>query len=487
MVTDQDIDGEEIVVLSFTNAVVNEIKSRLNDLYNAGGKQTLNKVDIRTFNSFAGQMNFAEKQYSDKDNTKIVPKKQISTYTDSIVQATEYLKRYPEILEGNKHFLIDEIQDLTDSKAHFVLEILKACKEQNISFTLFGDICQAIYDFNPEKGFEMTSLDFYNSVKSIFDKEDLVELKNENHRQTKYLAELTADYRQELLNDNKKELKYALRNIGSNITERALSDICIAIKSCEGEQKFAILASRNGEALNYASSLRRKGIDFTINPSDENEKNKYICASWIAQAFFDNYKNEYMSYKDFYNIVKSKEIELPGIGNKERDVTTKTFWEHLTESFGTSNIQEILKQLYISNGSCDQTVMYTQKPSLLEVSTIHKAKGREFEQVNVDYGFYNYLARLSENDKPQKYGYQHRKMYVGLTRPKKVLSFISPETLDRVDFKPKKKKDKFKNKKNEEIIWYKGSETNPTHVGILEKYIDYDEFNDETENIRQKI
>ena len=123
LVTNQDADPEGIVVLSFTNAVVNEIKTRLKDFVRAGGKRSLNNVDICTFNSFAGRINYCEYD-SNEDNNKKYHRS--SSYTESVIQAAEFLKNNPDILEGNKYFLIDEIQDLTNSLAYFVLEILKA-------------------------------------------------------------------------------------------------------------------------------------------------------------------------------------------------------------------------------------------------------------------------------------------------------------------------------------------------------------------------
>ena len=477
LVTNQDADPEGIVVLSFTNAVVNEIKTRLKDFVRAGGKRSLNNVDICTFNSFAGRINYYEYD-SNEDNNKKYHRS--SSYTESVIQAAEFLKNNPDILEGNKYFLIDEIQDLTNSLAYFVLEILKACKKQKISFTLFGDTCQAIYDFEDDTvtNIKMTSSNFYSAAKEMFEAKDLVELRNINHRQTEKLANLTSDYRKEILNDNKSELKYVLRDISNDIAKRPLNEICIAIESCTDNQKFAILTSNNGQALNYASALRKKKVNFTINPSGENDRRSFTYAPWIASVFY-GYEKENMYFDDFVQIVQNKKIQLYDANNKEigKDYI-EVFWDSLTKSSNVLNIKDFLEKLYIKSKEIDsKTVMYLPKPSLLEVSTIHKAKGREFDQVAVDMNFYKFITGSSERIyKPEGDPYQHRKMYVALTRPKKNISLLlEPETLEKVGYK--------KNKK----IWYKGPEMHPVAIGILEKYISYDEFSDDYEIVRQKI
>ena len=66
-------------------------------------------------------------------------------------------------------------------------------------------------------------------------------------------------------------------------------------------------------------------------------------------------------------------------------------------------------------------------------------------------------------------------MYVALTRPKKSLSLIASQTFENIG--------KIKGKS----IWYKGPKAKPGSIAILENFINYDEFKDDTENIRQKI
>lgn len=73
------------------------------------------------------------------------------SYDNSIVVATRIIRKYKnEVMGGWEHFIVDEIQDLTDVRAKFVLELIKGCLEIGCGFTVLGDSCQSIYDYDVE-------------------------------------------------------------------------------------------------------------------------------------------------------------------------------------------------------------------------------------------------------------------------------------------------------------------------------------------------
>lgn len=471
--SDEDIDSSNIYVLSFTNAAVKEIYDRLvkaKEMY--GIKDSVRFVNLRTFDSFIYYLiNRAKEEYTD-----INIDTRFDSYAKSRDTAIKILEKHPDILKifEMKYFIVDEIQDLTNSLAQFVLAVLKACRKQNIPFALFGDTCQAIYDYSQEldeyKYLEMTSPEFYKEVKKLFESNrNLVELIG-NRRQTKNLSELSLNYRDVIINERKEELKETLRDI--DIDTKNLAEIYPIVK--DSEQKFAILSRNNGQALDYASKLRKRRIKFIINPSGKNLKNKFIYAPWIAQVFYD-YNAEKMYFEDFENIVQTQNIKLPDLNYTEDGKTSiETFWEYLTKSSGELIVHDFLNKLY-TDKSNNPIFKYTPKSSSLEVSTIHKAKGREYDQVYIDRSFYKDVAGLAENKaRPEEKIDEHRIMYVALTRPRKNLSLITSQTFENIG--------KIKGKN----IWYKGPKTKPDSIGIFESFINYDEFKEDAENIRKK-
>ena len=204
------------------------------------------------------------------------------------------------------------------------------------------------------------------------------------------------------------------------------------------------------------------------------DHNIYLC------NLYDYYKElltdkQKMYFEDFENIVQTQNIKLPDINYIEEGKTSlETFWEYLTKSSGELIVNDFLNKLY-TDKSNNPIFKYMPKSSSLEVSTIHKAKGREYDQVYIDRAFYKDVAGLSENKaKPEEKIDEHRIMYVALTRPRKNLSLITSQTFENIG--------KIKGKN----IWYKGPKTKPDSIGIFESFINYDEFKEDTENIRKK-
>ena len=85
------------------------------------------------------------------------------SYDGSIIKATQIIHKYPDVILGGwRHFIVDEIQDLTDVRARLVLEIISGCIEVGCGVTVLGDSCQAIYDYNQQNiSVPMTSAKFY--------------------------------------------------------------------------------------------------------------------------------------------------------------------------------------------------------------------------------------------------------------------------------------------------------------------------------------
>ena len=119
-------------------------------------------------------------------------------YDDRIETARSILKQKKDILESNIHVLIDEIQDLVGCRANFVLDILYIL-DPECGFTLLGDFCQALYDYQAGKDRAfMTSQRFYDALFKHFPQIGYYRF-DENHRQSEWLKELITPYRDAIL------------------------------------------------------------------------------------------------------------------------------------------------------------------------------------------------------------------------------------------------------------------------------------------------
>ena len=120
-------------MLSFTRAVVRELKARLR--LTTGQVRLVRPV---TFDSFATRL-LRELPQDD------APSWRESGYDGRIRAATSAIVRSAqaaEILATYRHVFVDEIQDLVGVRADMVLQLLRHAH----GFTVLGDPAQAIYD-----------------------------------------------------------------------------------------------------------------------------------------------------------------------------------------------------------------------------------------------------------------------------------------------------------------------------------------------------
>ena len=185
MIENEGVEPEEILVLCFTNAAVNEIKARIKKYSEEQGDRTFINVDVRTFHSFSWLLiSQANELFYDRANYHYIDISKLN-YDQSIRKATAIIRQYgDEVFGGCTHLIVDEIQDLTNERASLVISMVQECIKNNVGFTLLGDSCQAIYDYIDEDTFfEMKSDRFYKHIFSeLFDKGQFYKLEK-NRRQ----------------------------------------------------------------------------------------------------------------------------------------------------------------------------------------------------------------------------------------------------------------------------------------------------------------
>jgi len=133
---------DSILVLSFTRAVVAEIRARAAE--NGGAR-----LVARTIDGFAAHLLLA----AGSDLA--------GSFDATIRAATRLVRERPELVPRPGHILIDEIQDLAGPRLDFVLALLAHAR---LGFTVLGDPKQAIYswDGEPEDVFDLINATFDN-------------------------------------------------------------------------------------------------------------------------------------------------------------------------------------------------------------------------------------------------------------------------------------------------------------------------------------
>ncbi len=381
--------SDEIYILCYTRSAKKVIEDKIEDAVTDGTLEPSAKnICLLTFDSYAAYFLMAMKEQGviSEDFTGY-------GYNERIKLFNKYIS--PEDFEDISYFIVDEIQDLVNERAEMVLNILK---NLNCGYLLAGDRCQSIYDYEADNDATLDSAKFYELAEKQFPGDTLRYEISVNKRQTAELAEKSAEMRKVLLNESYKEQNRYANNVIKNYSENIKIEAYIRSMRSSPSVSTAILCRTNGEA-EYISALLCKNKIFHVLNRGVN--NTITLPRWIADIFWD-YCDENISKNDFVERSKFR---------CNSDFDCEKIWEHFckitkTQDKSVINMQKLKSALRITR---DIPNDFYDETSLLTVSTIHKAKGSEFDRVVLVVSDIN----LSDNSAEEA-----RVRYVALTRAK---------------------------------------------------------------------
>lgn len=408
LVCNENVEADGILVLCFTNAAVDEIKVRLKQFVENGADRSLINVDVRTFHSFAWWLiNQANTVLTDSgwSSTNM----QTLTYETSLIKASEVVSRFGKDVVGNwDYFIVDEVQDLTNTLGRFVLKIVSACLSVGCGVTVLGDACQAIYDYDQEtRSAPMKSTEFYKALfRKMYGNTKFLFL-TENYRQGSGLIKLTSELREAILSSDVKKMRTAVEYFGkyAETTTATGSSINEAfLEKMRAGGSVSLLLRNNGQTLKMSSDLRKRGVSHTLNIAETNNN----FAPWIADVFA-SYKKTTISEDRFLGLYE--------------DITSKDgsdVWRRLQKLLHTDNdvmnVRELLNAIAVSK--IDDSLLRTVRERSVVVSNIHRSKGREYDCVVVDKSYVDLLSDESSAD-------EFKTLYVAITRPRKKIVLAS--------------------------------------------------------------
>jgi hypothetical protein len=381
--------GQEILVLSFSRAAVREIRNRCADV-----GDDLAYVNVTTFDSYATRL-----------LSMIEPDGEWASqgYDGRIENAVRVIQLglAEDYLCDIKHVFVDEIQDLVGIRAELVKTILENI---NAGFGLFGDPAQGIYNFQLEdpNEREIGSAALYEWVRENFGS-DLTERKlSKNHRATSKAAQ-TALWAGEKLNQNSPSFKSIYDCLTSDLQGLQLlgnqDDFAEKLKKAKGNT--AVLCRNNGQALMLSRKLHEAEVEHILGRGADDR----LIPAWIARVLSQS-TFAILSKNTFAAYCMNEGIDETGIEEK---------WRLLKKTEG-ENAKSL--NLFRLNSNCRQSNipdwMNEYKLSQIAISSIHRAKGLEFDTVIV--------ATCDRfEDEEEFVGEECRTLYVALTRPKRNL------------------------------------------------------------------
>lgn len=345
--------ADEILVLSFSRAAVEAVRSRSNS---AG----IRNVGILTFDAFAARLILDEGED---------PK---SGFEERIRQATELLRGrdVPQFVEPLRHLLVDEAQDLVGDRAEMVIALLNAM-DPDAGFTVLGDPLQGIYDFQLEESeSKTTSTELVREIVSRFGAEKIA-LEKHYRAATEEMKGLVPVANQiralEATEENAAKAHMLLDEfIPGQIGASFLSET--GTLEPLDEDTTALLASTNFEVLMASELLWKNGVEHVVRRRAQ----EMSLAPWIYHALGKLPARTYAFDEIF--------IWLGTIDGVDPDEA----WRHLKRAEGNLSMPDRLDMARLTRrlGSQSIPVALTVDDShRLTLSTVHRAKGLEFSNV----------------------------------------------------------------------------------------------------------
>lgn len=266
-----------------------------------------------------------------------------------------------------KYLIVDEIQDFVNDRAIMLLKILQCT---SCGYMLLGDKCQAIYDYSCNDNISIGSLEFYKRLEKYVDNGLKYEF-TKNMRQNDNLLELSAKLRSSMLNDTLQNQIATLYSIVSNLEVYESSVENINKDIIHG--KTAILTRNNGEAEYIHTNLLKYRIPHNISRGTQGV---VFINKNISTIFWDYCKNN-ISKKDF---ILRYRLRIEDDTQKAEDYFD--ILKSISNTDEDSNIlsmDNLIKGLQIKNDLPIE--LLTSFNDNLTISTIHKAKGQEFDTI----------------------------------------------------------------------------------------------------------
>lgn len=381
--------ADEIYILCYTRSAKRVIAEKLEDAVSQGIIPfSARDICILTFDSYAAYflMEMKEQGIIDKDIAGC-------SYNERIKLFNKYISS--EDLENISYFIVDEIQDLVNERAQMVLNILGKLR---CGYFLAGDRCQSIYDYEADRDAVVDSVKFYRLAEELFP-EDMQRYEiTVNRRQQGGIADEAAEMRRVLLSESISEQNRYAAQVMAEYSEKVRIEDHISTLENIGEST-AILCRSNGEAEYVNGLLCERGIPHVLNRGVENA---LPLPRWIADVFWD-YINDTMSKNAFMERFSFR---------CSLDREPEKMWQALceiTRSRDSSVIDMPGLRSALASANDIPDIFY-DTPPLLTVSTIHKAKGSEFDRVIL----------IDSAIKPSSESAEEARVrYVALTRPKR--------------------------------------------------------------------
>ena len=344
----EDVKHEQLLMLTFSRVAATEFKKRLLDLVG----NAAHFVDIKTFHSYS--FDLLGKQGSLEE-------------ADSVVQRAAEMIENGEVETAKiakSVLVIDEAQDMGADDYRLVRALMQRNEEMRV--IAVGDDDQNIYTFRGSDSKYLHSLVTENNA-ILYEMTD-------NYRSAQNIVEQANKYVRRIPN----RMKHT--PIKAVTTEKGLvktipADTIFNIQRSSIDGSTAILTRTNEQALLVAYQLEQQGIHALLVQSG----NGFRFINLAEVRYFVKYLGEDSSIISNEVWQTAKERTCKAYATSRLLPVMKHFWQDY-EQINRTIYRSDLRQFLLES---DVEDFFSYDDNCVFVSTIHKAKGREFDTIHL--------------------------------------------------------------------------------------------------------
>ncbi len=382
----EDVKHEQLLMLTFSRAAATEFKKRLIELIG----NAANFIEIKTFHSYCFDLLGRVGSLSEAENI-------IKTAVEKIRNGEIETYRVTKTV-----LVVDEAQDMNKEE----YELVRALMDQNeeMRVILVGDDDQNIYGFRGADSEYMQRL--------ITEKEATKYELTENYRSSDNIVTLTNAWASSISKRLKTEPCFASQQQQGNIqiTEYINENLVVPLSSVISKAALSgsscVLTKTNEDAMLISGLLVKEGIKAKLIQSNDGFNLSNLFELRLFSDIIQGYsENPLIADEDWEQAKLRLNAHISSSSKKELvNAVIRAFEDANTAKKYKSDWSAFLFESKIED-------FLNINSELVYVSTIHKAKGKEFDNV---YLLLKNFTPVTDEDK--------RLFYVAITRAKKNLS-----------------------------------------------------------------
>ncbi|MFJ4323429.1 UvrD-helicase domain-containing protein [Streptomyces tricolor] len=412
---EEALEAGEILVLSFSRAAVRELRDRI-----ARHGDRARRVRVQTFDSWAYQLLVSA--YPDEEWAARGFDERIRAAADAITRGAVEAGE----LGAPSHVVIDEAQDLVGDRRDLVETLLDRF-QRSCGFTVVGDSAQGIYGFQIEDPKERAGETdrFFAWLRASYD--DLVELEltqNFRARSAEARTALALGPRLQDLGDSAGDQEAEATALHSELRDRlfdlpGLGDLSdeFTLQALKAYPfSCAILTRDNRQALAVSQLLHEHGVEHALKRSLRDRPVPY----WVA---------ELLRRAESSTLTEDRFLELLGGIPLPAGVEPQRCWRSLraaTRRTGRGLVDVAAVGRLVAESRFPDELADPETARLI-VSTVHRAKGLEYDRVLLLSP--PSVAELRKAHEDLDVSAEARALYVAMTRAREDLYHVTgPDT-----------------------------------------------------------